>query len=224
MDLYEAVGKQIHELRVSEGSGEISQITLEQLSNALSDQGVDIKRVALSNIERGIARPSISMLFAIAATLSNLKGTPIRLRDLFPRRGTIEITSLWSCTGSQLQDFVNGHPVTSDLPVSAKTSSTSFTPSLMRATKRVNHLLNDFRANAAPQQFDISVDSLKQLIARKYGRTLDEEAILRAAKNGKSRDDVTWQAKGRQTAIIIEELVREIDDTWRKKPYSHKGR
>lgn len=224
MDLYEAVGKQIHELRVSEGSGEISQITLEQLSNALSDQGVDIKRVALSNIERGIARPSISMLFAIAAALSNLKGTPIRLRDLFPRRGTIEITSLWSCTGSQLQDFVNGHPVTSDLPVSAKTSSTSFTPSLMRATKRVNHLLNDFRANAAPQQFDISVDSLKQLIARKYGRTLDEEAILRAAKNGKSRDDVTWQAKGRQTAIIIEELVREIDDTWRKKPYSHKGR
>ncbi|MGO3358593.1 MAG: helix-turn-helix domain-containing protein [Bifidobacterium crudilactis] len=224
MELYEAVGRRIHELRVSEGSGEISQITLEQLSSALSDFGVDIKRAALSNIERGIARPSLSMLLAIAAALGKLKEKPIQLRDFFPGKGTVEITPLWSSTGSQLQDFMNGHPVTSDLPISPKTSATSFSPSLRRATKRVNHLLNDWRDNAAPQQFDISADYLKQLITRRYGRTLDEEAIARATKSSKSRDDVTWQAKGRQTAKIIEELVREIDSTWCKKPYSHKNK
>jgi transcriptional regulator with XRE-family HTH domain len=223
MELYEAVGRQIHELRVSEGSGEISQITLEQLSSALSNLGVDIKRAALSNIERGIARPSLSMLFAIAAALGGLKGKPIQLRDFFPENGTVEITPLWSCTGSQLQDFMNGHPVTSDLPISPKTSATSFPPSLRRATKRVNHLLNDWRANPAPQQFDISADYLTQLITQKYGKTLDDEAISRATRSGKSRDEVTWQAKGRQTAIIVEELVQEIDSTWHKKPYSHRN-
>jgi transcriptional regulator with XRE-family HTH domain len=224
MELYKAIGKRIHELRVSGGSGEISQITLEQLSNALSDLGVDIKRAALSNIERGIARPSLSMLLAIAAALGKLKNTSIQLRDFFPGKGTVEITPLWSCTGSQLQDFMNGHPVTSDLPISPKTSAASFSPSLRRATERVNHLLNDWRDNAAPQHFDISADYLTQLITQKYGKTLDDEAISRAAKNAKSRDEITWQAKGRQTATIIEELVREIDSTWRKKPYSHKGR
>jgi transcriptional regulator with XRE-family HTH domain len=225
MDLYKAVGKRIHELRTSGGTGELSQITLEQLSNALSDLGINIKRTALSNVERGIARPSLSLLFSIAAALSKLKDTSIQLRDFFPDNETIQITSLWSCEGSQLQDFVDGHPVTSDLPIAPNNATTPLSKSLLRATKSVNHLLNKRRANPAPEHFDKTAEELKEIIDKKYkGKSLDEEAIARATKGGKSRDDITWQAKGRQTAIIIEELVREIDGTWKKKAYRHNGK
>lgn len=225
MDLYTAVGKRIHELRTSGGAGELSQITLEQLSNALSDLGIEIKRAALSNVERGIAKPSLSLLFAIAAALSKLKDTSIQLRDFFPENETIQITSLWSCEGSQLQDFVDGHPVTSELPITLNNAATPLSKSLLRATKSVNYLLNKRRATPASKHFNIQADELKDLIAEKYeGRSLDEEAIARATKGGKSPDDVTWQAKGRQTAIIIEELVQEIDSTWKKKAYRHNGK
>lgn len=218
-DLYQAIGRRIVALRTTEQGDRFKAISLPMLSECLGELGIPIGKSALNNIERGASRPSLVQLLGITTALSQLRGEPLHLYDLLPSEGEITLTESWTCPSQYVHELFAGAAITPTDKSSAIPPKPEFSPSLIRATERVNYLLNEHRKGGKPpKRFNITVEDLAQLITTEYKRDIDEEAFARAQRTNNTNQP-TRQAKGRQTDIIIREMAKKIDPKWERQDY-----
>lgn len=213
-----ALGQRIKEIRTELG------LTLDQFSTAARRYGATWDPSAVKKLESGKTSASLPNMLVLVKVLESLTGKPMKLSDLFPGDGTIELNDEATITRAQLRRALDGghyeilriepkplpdEPVYEDIVDVIVGSTTKAVESI--GLTAVNDAVAEYgdvmtghvptlAEKRAAKRLGITPDVVAALCLMEYGRFLDEEAAHQAGANA------TPQKRGRETRLIIEKL------------------
>jgi len=173
-----AFGGRVRELR------EAVDATQDQLARAVTRAGLPWSRARLGQVEAGESGPDLAAMVAIAAALTELGGTPVRLPDLIPESGVTQELL-------QLRAALAGEPVRRPIPVIGTIPDPRLEPGWGQVEDHVARQLG--RGSEG-----VVLDVAHQLYG---GRSGSEERDHRAGEGA------TPQKRGRVSRGIIAELA-----------------
>src|SRR5699024_7040055 len=182
----EAVGQTLRQLRRKH------KLTLDQIAHAGRELGATWSASSVSNIEKGVARPTLPSLFFLIASINSLTGMRMSLLDLIGDEPSVLLNNNndedSAVTRQWLEDILGTAPVVMEHPIE---------PLVKRVEKKT------YRASLAERRvmdkLDIAIDQLYRMSTAMWGQSFEDERDDRAVSD-------TPQARERITRELIDEM------------------
>lgn len=188
--------------------------------------GVNWSTGSVSGLEAGRMALSVPVLLVIAATLSDLSGSPVSLGDLIGNADRITLTKQLSISGEGLRQLVGTAPVLLDADhgvtelysdqeisemVERVMEDTRFDPPQLSAqdsvdaNRQVRGWPVSLSVERAAKRMGISTRAMHLWSLRLWGHSLDDEVSERAG------EVATAQKKGHVTRQLVKEIQSAIE-------------
>jgi transcriptional regulator with XRE-family HTH domain len=187
MDIGEAVGQRVRELRLEAG------VTQDQLARACRRYGVDQYSTSrIGQIESGAIAPTVTALVALAMGLGDVLRRGLTLSELLPETGSIQASHGLYFGVDELREYLRGAPV---IPKIGTVSDPTLAPGWGSTD-------------------DLAVESweVPPVVVRIVAESLlGVGATLTAERDRRAGPHSTPQKRGRVTRDVIAEAEIELD-------------